>query len=74
MLVSDVRCLCQSVMKTDENLKNVQARSWPGGSGGLDPSEILKVTFMNRVNPCTFLGEWEWGYDHCPLARTLGIA
>lgn len=56
MLVSDVRCSCQSVMITDKNLKNVQARSWPGGSGGPDPSEILKVTFMNRVNPCTFCG------------------
>ena len=34
----------------------MQARSWPGGSGGPDPPELLRVTFLNRVNPETFCG------------------
>ena len=33
-----------------------QARSWPAGSGGPDPPELLRVTFLNRVNPETFCG------------------
>ena len=40
MLVSDVRCSCQSVMIKDTNFK--MSRHVAGrGSGGPDPSEIL---------------------------------
>ena len=35
-----------------------QARSWPRGSGGSGPlpPELLRMTFLNRVNPETFVG------------------
>ena len=52
MLVSDVRCSCQSVMITDKNYKMSRHVA-----GGPDPSEIFKVTFVNRVNPWTFCVE-----------------
>ena len=67
MFVSDVRCSCQSVTITDKNFKMSRHVAGRGrGSGGPDPSEILKVTFMNRVNLCTFCGGV--GVGICPLA------
>ena len=50
-------CCSNVAAKACNRWSGQQARSWPGGSGGPDPPpELLRVTFLNRVNPETFCG------------------
>ena len=65
---------CNVIM--DKNFKMSRHVAGQGGSGGQDPSEILKVTFVNRVNPWTFCVEVRWGRwsrdKGCLVSRSFG--